>query len=71
VLVEGLNGAAAIIGFPEFEQSYNNKQVLVAFEQDSRPLDTPGIARLIVPEDATAGRFVSGITSITIGEPAR
>jgi DMSO/TMAO reductase YedYZ molybdopterin-dependent catalytic subunit len=71
VLVEGLRGTPTIVGFPEFEQAYDGKQVLVAYYQDSRPLAAPGIAQLIVPGDNSAGRFVSGITSITIGEPPR
>lgn len=71
VVVQGLSGGPVIVGFPEFEHDYNAKQILVAFYQDTRPLDTPGIARLIVPEDNTQGRFITGITMITVGEPPR
>jgi len=70
-LVEGLGGGPAIVGFPEFEQPFNAKQVLIAYYVDGRPLSTPGIAELVIPEDATQGRFVTGISSITVGEPPR
>lgn len=69
-LVEGINGDSAIIAFPEFEQAYNNKQILVAYLVDGAPFPGQAIGQLIVPEDQTQGRFISAISTIRIGSPA-
>jgi hypothetical protein len=43
--------------------------VLVATSLNGAPLNnTQGFARIVVPGDAAAGRFVSGLTMITIGQ---
>jgi DMSO/TMAO reductase YedYZ molybdopterin-dependent catalytic subunit len=68
-LVEGVNGDAAIVGFPEFEPAFNNKQILVAYLVDGAPLPGQSIGALIVPEDQTQGRFIVGIATIRIGSP--
>jgi DMSO/TMAO reductase YedYZ molybdopterin-dependent catalytic subunit len=69
-LVEGANGDAAIISFPEFEAAFNGKNIIVAFEIDGAPLPGQNIGELIVPEDQTSGRFIVGITTIRIGSPS-
>ncbi len=68
-VVHGVDGSSAIIGFPEFEPAFNGKQILVAYLMDGTPLPGRGIAQLVVPEDATQGRFISGITRIEVGSP--
>jgi DMSO/TMAO reductase YedYZ molybdopterin-dependent catalytic subunit len=68
-LVEGIGGDSAIVAFPEFEEAFNNKQILVAYMEDGAPLPGPSIGQLIVPEDQSQGRFVAGISTIRIGSP--
>lgn len=70
VVVTGLNNASTIVAFPEFDPDFNNKQILVAYLIDGQPLPTPGIAELVVPEDATSGRFIGGITKIAVNQVA-
>ena len=65
-LVEGVNGEAAIIGFPEFETAFNNKRILIAYEIDGAPLAGQNIGELVVPEDQSSGRFIIGVTTIRI-----
>lgn len=66
VIVTGISGTSAIVAFAEFEPDFSGKQVLVAYLIDSQPLPTPGIAQLVVPEDATTARFIAGITKIEV-----
>ena len=68
-LVEGVNGDAALIGFPEFEVDFNNKQILLAYLVDGAPLPGQYIGQLIVPEDQTQARFIMGVTTIRVGSP--
>ena len=68
-LVEGVNGDAALVGFPEFETAFNNKQILVAYMIDGSPLPGAAIGALIVPEDQTQGRFIMAISTIRVGSP--
>jgi DMSO/TMAO reductase YedYZ molybdopterin-dependent catalytic subunit len=68
-LVTGMNGASAIIAFAEFHRDYNAKRIILAYEEDGGPLPGSGIAQLIVPEDATQGRFIIGVTTIEIMTP--
>jgi DMSO/TMAO reductase YedYZ molybdopterin-dependent catalytic subunit len=67
--VTGSTGSSAIVAFAEFNTDYNGKRILIAYEEDGRPLPGAGIGELIVPEDATQGRFISGVTTIEIGTP--
>ncbi len=68
-LVEGVNGDAALVAFPEFETNLNNKQILVAYLIDGSPLPGQAIGQLIVPEDQTQARFISAISTIRVGSP--
>ena len=45
----------------------SGKKVLVAYEQDGKPLtSTDGFSRLIVPGDQAAGRFISNLTELQV-----
>jgi DMSO/TMAO reductase YedYZ molybdopterin-dependent catalytic subunit len=68
-LISGMTGASAIIAFAEFNRDYNAKRIVLAYEEDGGPLPGSGIAQLIVPEDATQGRFILGVTTIEIMTP--
>jgi len=68
--VEGVNGDAAIIAFPEFEAAFNNKQILVAYLVDGSPFPGQSIGQLVVPEDQGQGRFISPVATIRIGSPS-
>jgi DMSO/TMAO reductase YedYZ molybdopterin-dependent catalytic subunit len=68
-LISGVNGDIALVAFPEFESAFNAKQILVAYLRDGAPLPGALIGDLIVPEDNTQGRFVVGVTTITVASP--
>jgi len=69
-LIEGVNRAVALVSFPEFEVAFNNKQILLAYAVDGVPPPGPEICQLVVPEDQTQARFITGVTTIRIGSPA-
>ena len=69
-LIVSVNGDSAMVGFPEFEETFNNKQILIAYMIDGAPLPGQAIGQLVVPEDQTQGRFISAISTIRIGSPA-
>jgi hypothetical protein len=67
VSVQATDGYEAIVVGGEFDPNFANKPLLVAFEEDGRPLTGgSGFARLVVPGDRRGGRYVSAITRITV-----
>lgn len=68
VLVTGVNGASAIVGFPEFSPQFNNKKIILAYLLDLQNLTSPGFAMIAVPEDSTRARFLT-VARLTVGEP--
>jgi DMSO/TMAO reductase YedYZ molybdopterin-dependent catalytic subunit len=68
-LVSGVNGDMALVAFPEFESAYNGKTILVAYLRDGGPLPGALIGDLIVPEDKSQGRYIQGVTTITVASP--
>lgn len=68
VMVTGVDGSAAIVGFPEFAAQFNAKKILLAYLLDFKNLSSPGFAMLVVPEDATRARFLT-VARLTVGEP--
>lgn len=69
-LVSGTDGYSVAISLGEILPTFANKQVIVAYEEDGKPLpQADGFARLIVPGDAFAGRYVSNIAHIDVRAP--
>lgn len=68
VLITGVNGENAIVGFPEFVPQFNGKRIILAYLLDLQNLTSPGFAMLAVPEDATRVRFLA-VARLTVGEP--
>jgi DMSO/TMAO reductase YedYZ molybdopterin-dependent catalytic subunit len=57
VLVTGTDGYSVAIALGEIIPRFANKQVILAYEEDGKPLpQADGFARLVVPGDAFAGR---------------
>jgi DMSO/TMAO reductase YedYZ molybdopterin-dependent catalytic subunit len=63
VLVSGKDGYTAAIGEGEIDPKLEGKQVILAYEQDGKPLDAP---RLVVPGDMHAARSVHDVAAITV-----
>ncbi|WP_407672414.1 molybdopterin-dependent oxidoreductase [Parafrankia discariae] len=65
VLVRASDGYEAVLSWPELVDGYGGTQALLASTEDGASLAEQG-PRLTVPDDAKGGRYVSGVTSITL-----
>ena len=61
----GSDGYQAIVAWGEFDPTFENKAVLLAFTQDGKSLAGGG-PRLVVPGDIRGGRYVSDVVSIRL-----
>jgi hypothetical protein len=66
VVVSGVSGGPAVVGFPEFESSFGGHRVILAYTVDGKPYKQGAL--LVIEGDATASRFVSGVTGISVQE---
>ncbi len=63
ILVTGKDGYAAALSEGEIDPKLEGKQVILAMDEDGKPLDAP---RLVVPGDAHAARGVHDVVSIEV-----
>lgn len=63
VMAGGSDGYVVALAIGELDPDFAGKQVIVAYEQDGKPLPAP---RLVVPGDAKAGRNVRDLVSIDV-----
>jgi DMSO/TMAO reductase YedYZ molybdopterin-dependent catalytic subunit len=69
VIAIGSDGYTSIVTAGEVDPKFGNVKVLVATSLNGAPLGpTQGFARIVVPGDAAAGRYVSGLKTIAIGQ---
>ncbi len=67
VQATGSDGYAATFALGELDPNFGNKGVLVAFEQDGKPLPPEdGLLRLVVPTDLKGGRFISALVTVIV-----
>src|SRR5262249_14412213 len=63
----GSDGYTSLVVGGEVDPKFGNVQVLVAITKDGQPLgDADGFARIVVPGDIAAGRYVSNLKSIQV-----
>ena len=63
ILARGADGYAAGIAIGEIDPRFEGKAVIIAYEQDGKPLDS---LRLVVPGDAHPGRAVHDLADVTV-----
>lgn len=66
VVATGSDGYKALFSMGELDPAFGNQPDLVAYEANGQLLDSTGFARLIVPGDAKAGRFVSNLINLQV-----
>ena len=66
VVATGSDGYKAVISLGEIDPGFGNQADLVAYQLDGAALTTNGFARLVVPSDVKAGRFVSNLISLEV-----
>jgi len=67
LLVEAADGYRAVIALPELDPAFTDKQVVLAFLRDGKPLsDKEGPFRIVIPDEKRMARWVRQVTSLKI-----
>jgi hypothetical protein len=65
VLVEAADGYRVVIALPEIDPSFTNKQVVLAFSHNGKPLDDKeGPYRIVIPDEKRMARWVKQVTTL-------
>jgi hypothetical protein len=66
-LVEAADGYRVVIALPEIDPAFTDRQVVLAFLKDGKPLETKeGPYRLIIPDEKRMARWVRQVTTLKI-----
>jgi hypothetical protein len=69
LLVEAADGYRVVIALPEIDPGFTDKQVLLAFLKDGKPLDEKeGPYRIVIPDEKKMARWVRQVTKLKIVE---
>jgi hypothetical protein len=67
LLVEAADGYRVVIALPEIDPAFIDKQVLLAFLKDGKPLDEKeGPYRIVIPDEKRMARWVRQVTTLKI-----
>lgn len=69
LLVEAADGYRVVIALPELDPAFTDKQVILAFLKDGKPLDEKeGPYRVVIPDEKRMARWVRQVTALKIVE---
>jgi hypothetical protein len=67
LLVEAADGYRVVIALPEIEAAFTDKQIVLAFLKDGKPLDDKeGPYRIVMPDEKRMARWVKQVTALKI-----
>jgi len=67
LLVEAADGYRVVIALPEMDPAFTDKQILLAFLRDGKPLDAKeGPYRVVIPDEKRMARWVRQVTNLKI-----
>jgi hypothetical protein len=67
LLVEASDGYRAVIALPELDPAFTDKQTLLAFLRDGKPLgEKEGPYRIVIPDEKRMARWVRQVTTLKI-----
>jgi hypothetical protein len=67
LLVEAADGYRAVIALPELDQAFTDKQIVLAFLKDGKPLDDKeGPYRIVIPDEKRMARWVRQVRVLKI-----
>ena len=67
LLVEAADGYRAVITLPELDPAFTDKQILLVFLRDGKPLgEKEGPYRIVIPEEKRMARWVRQVTTLRI-----
>ena len=69
LLVEASDDYRVVFALSEFDPAFADKQILLAFERNGKPLDAKeGPYRIVVPDEKRMARWVRQVTALRIVE---
>ena len=67
LLVEAADGYRTVIALPELDPAFPDKQVVLAFLRDGKPLtEKEGPYRIVIPDEKRMARWVRQVTTLKI-----
>ena len=67
LLVEAADSYRVVIALPELDPAFTDKQVVLAFLKDGKPLDDKeGPYRIVIPDEKRMARWVRQVTTLKI-----
>ena len=67
LLVEAADGYRVVIALPELDPAFTDKQTLLAFSRDGKPLgEKEGPYRIVIPDEKRMARWVRQVTTLKI-----
>jgi len=67
LLVEAADGYRVVFALPELDSAFTDRQVILAFLKDGKPLDDKeGPYRIVVPDEKRMARWVRQVTKLRI-----
>jgi hypothetical protein len=67
LLVEAADGYRVVIALPELDPAFTDKQVVLVFLKDGKPLDEKeGPYRIVIPDEKRMARWVRQVTTLKI-----
>jgi len=67
LLVEAADGYRAVIALPELDPAFTDRQTVLAFLRDGKPLDEKeGPYRVVIPDEKRMARWVRQVTALRI-----
>jgi hypothetical protein len=67
LLIEAADGYRAVIALLELDPAFTDKQVILAFLRDSRPLgEKEGPCRIVIPDEKRMARWVRQVTALRV-----
>ena len=67
LLVEAADGYRVVIALPEIDEAFGDKQFVLAFLKNGKPLDDKeGPYRILIPDEKRMARWVRQVTTLNI-----
>jgi len=67
LLVEAADGYRVVIALPEIDPAFTDKQTVLAFMRNGKPLDEhEGPYRIVIPDEKRMARWVKQVTTLKI-----
>lgn len=67
LIAEAVDGYRVVIALPELDPAFTDKQIVLAFLKDGKPLDDKeGPYRIVIPDEKRPARWIRQLTALKI-----